>query len=93
MVLGERGRQRRDDNKQQDLELEANKQKSQTDEFEQDGNANVNYAQDFQQFNIAYEEITDKQEIGKGRFGVVYQAYWHGAIAIKEIDSKRCKIK
>ena len=28
---------------------------------------------EFHQFNITYEEITDKVEIGRGRFGVVYR--------------------
>lgn len=28
---------------------------------------------DYQQFNISYEEITDKEMIGRGRFGVVYK--------------------
>ncbi len=37
-------------------------------------------------FNIAYEQITEKNEIGRGRFGVVYEASWHGQHAIKEIE-------
>lgn len=44
-------------------------------------------AQDFQQFSITYEEITGKEEIGRGRFGVVYKAYWHGDVAVKEIET------
>ena len=47
---------------------------------------NLNWFKDFQQINITYEEITEKNEIGRGRFGIVYKAYWHGPIAIKEID-------
>lgn len=47
---------------------------------------NFSQSSDLQQFNISYEEITDKVEIGRGRFGIVYRAYWHGLIAIKEID-------
>jgi kinase suppressor of Ras 2 len=41
---------------------------------------------DYQPFNITYDEITDKLEIGHGRFGIVYKASWHGLVAIKEID-------
>ncbi|RNA11580.1 Kinase suppressor of Ras 2, partial [Brachionus plicatilis] len=40
---------------------------------------------ELQQFNIQYEEITQKTEIGRGRFGIVYKAYWHGEIASKEV--------
>ncbi|CAF0811692.1 unnamed protein product [Brachionus calyciflorus] len=43
-----------------------------------------NQQSDLQQFNIQYEEITQKTEIGRGRFGIVYKAYWHGEIACKE---------
>jgi hypothetical protein len=28
---------------------------------------------DYQPFNITYEEITDKLELGHGRFGIVYK--------------------
>ncbi len=31
------------------------------------------FSHDFKQFNITYEEITDKVEIGRGRFGCVYK--------------------
>lgn len=45
-----------------------------------------NPIKDTPNFNISYEEITERSEIGKGRFGTVYKAYWHGEIAIKEIE-------
>ena len=41
-------------------------------------------------FNISYDEISEKIELGKGRFGIVYKAYWHGQIAIKEIEFEEC---
>ena len=34
---------------------------------------NYQFQQDLKQFNITYEEITDKVEIGRGRFGTVYK--------------------
>lgn len=48
----------------------------------------LNYSQDLQQISINYEQITGKEEIGRrGRFGVVYKGYWHGDVAVKEIET------
>lgn len=46
---------------------------------------NLSPNSELQQFNIQYEEITQKIEMGRGRFAVVYKAYWHGEIACKEV--------
>jgi tRNA A-37 threonylcarbamoyl transferase component Bud32 len=54
------------------------------------GDSSLN--QENQNFSISYEEISDKIEIGKGRFAVVYRAYWHGLIAIKEYGFNNNKV-
>jgi len=36
-------------------------------------NFSIKLPHDYQPFNITYEEITDKLEIGHGRFGIVYK--------------------
>jgi kinase suppressor of Ras 2 len=50
------------------------------------GGGNSSTIKENPDFNIAYREISERSEIGKGRFGTVYRAHWHGPVAIKEIE-------
>ena len=49
-------------------------------------NSVTSVSQSNQEWDIIYDEIDNWDLIGKGRFSTVYKGYWHGDIAIKQLN-------
>lgn len=49
---------------------------------------NRDHSISLKELSIPYEELKVLERVGEGRFGTVYKGFWHGDVAIKQLNTR-----